>query len=144
MKLFESKLINRIALWKFVGFIFWLGGFFIIPLFFSEASLLLSWAILLWYISLWAFIWIFGIWTEYPLFSFKISFWIRWLWLWAWMNFVLALFMYDNLTILMINTAFDWWSPFWIVAEWAFFWLIVDFITTKYIWEWKDLLSIYN
>jgi len=141
MKLFKSKLLNRIALWKLLGFIFWLWAFFIMPIFFTEATSMLSWAILLWYITMWSFIWLIGVFTEHPLCKKKIPSWIRWLYIWAWMNFVLALFMFDSLSLLMIDTAFEWLSPFRIIIEWWFFWMITDIIITKNIWEWKKLLK---
>ena len=141
MNLFKSKLMNRIALWKTIGFIFWLAAFILMPLFFTESSEMLKWALFLWYITLWAFVWVFGVWTKHPFFSFSIPYWFRWVWVWAWMNFLLALFIYNDLVLLMSTTSFAWWSPFWIVLEWAFFWLIVDFIATKYIWEGKELMK---
>ena len=141
MDLFGSKLMNRISLWKSIGFVFWLGAFCLMPLFFTEASLMLQWALFLWYTTLWSFIWVFGVWTKHPLFPFHVSYWLRWIFIWAWMNFLLALFMYNDLVFLLQWTYFEWWSPFWIVLEWAIFWLIVDFIATKYIWEGKELMN---
>ena len=139
MKLFESKLLNRIALWKTIGFVFWLAAFCIMPFYFTEATPMLQWGLFLWYITLWSFIWWFGVWTKHPLFP--VNYIFRWILIWAWMNFVLALFMYDNLVVLMASTDFAWWSPFWIVLEWAFFWLIADFITTKKFWDGKELMK---
>ena len=141
MKLFETKLIKRIAIWKSIGFIFWLAAFYIMPLFFPEASSMLSWAIFLWYITLWAIIWVFGVWNNIPIFKITVPYWLRWIWIWGWMNFILALFMFDNLTWLMAGTYMEWWSPFRIVLEWAVFWLIVDTITTKKVWEGKALMK---
>ena len=141
MKLFETKLIKRIAIWKSIGFIFWLAAFYIMPLFFPEASSMLSWAIFLWYITLWAIIWVFGVWNNIPIFKITVPYWLRWIWIWGWMNFILALFMFDNLTWLMAGTYMEWRSPFRIVLEWAVFWLIVDTITTKKVWEGKALMK---
>lgn len=141
MKLFDSKLMNRLALWKAIGFAVWLVAFFMIPIVFSDADLMLRLAVLFWYTTLWALVWIFWVWDHYPIFDLKVPYWFRWVWLWAWMNFVLALFMYDKLTLLMQWTFLEWYSVFWIVLEWAIIWLVVDCIATKTIWEGKELLK---
>jgi hypothetical protein len=141
MNLFRSKLMNRIALWKTIGLIFWLIAFFIVPIILIEATTILRVALLFWYITLWAIIWVFGIWTKHPLCKLSIPYWFRWILIWAWMNFLLALFMYDHLALLMNITITEWWFPIWIVVKWAVFWLIVDLITTKYIWEGKELMK---
>lgn len=140
MNLFKSKLMNRIALWKTIGFVFWLIAFFIIPIIFKDAELMLRFAVLFWYTALWASIGVYWIWTKYPFWEIKIPYWIRWTMIWAMMNFILVLFIYDKLAILIDWSIFEWFSPFWIIIEWAIFWLIVDSITTKKIWEGKKLV----
>ena len=141
MSLFGSKLMNRIGMWKDIGLVWWLMGFIFIPMVFTDADTMLKVALLLWYITLWAIVWVFGVWTKCPLWNIKIPYWLRWIWIWAWMNFVLALFVYDELALLMSGSIVDWWSPFWIIMEWAIFWLVVDFFTTKYVWEGKELMK---
>jgi len=141
MKIFDSKLINRIALWKTIGFAVWLVVFFIIPLLIPNASLMLRFAVILWYTTLWAIIWTFWVLDKYPAFNLKISYWFRWVWIWVWMNFILVMFIFDKLTLLMQWTCFEWYSPFRIVLEWAIIWFIIDYITTKTIWDGKDLIK---
>lgn len=141
MELFNTKLIKRIGMWKMIGLIAWLIGYFTIPYIFSDVDQILKIALLLWYITLWAIVWVFWVWDSVPLFNIKMPFWLRWMWIWAWMNFVLALFIYNKLDVMMIWSIVESRSPFWIVAEWAIFWLIVDFITTKCTWEGKMLLK---
>jgi len=136
MDLFKSRLMNRIAIGKSIGFIFWLVAFFLVPLFLTDAGLLLRFGLLFWYTTLWAIIWVFWVWVKHPVCNMSIPFWFRWILIGAWMNFVLALFMYSNLVALMY-----WYSPFWIMLEWALFWLIVDYVGTKFIWEGKELLN---
>jgi len=141
MDLFKNGLMKRVALWKTIGLVGWIIGFFTMPLVFTEADTMLKFALLLWYITLWAFVWVFGVRNDMPIFKVKIPYWARWIWIWAWMNFVLALFIYDELAILMSGTMLDWCSPFRIVLEWAIFWLFVDYIATKYVWEGKKLMK---
>ena len=141
MDLFKSKLMNRIAIWKTIGLFFWLIGFFVMPMVFTEADSMLKFALLFWYISIWWIIWLFGIMKKHPVLKFSMPFWLRWPFVWAWMNFVLALFMYDNLIWFMQNTFMEWFSPFWIVLEWLVFWLIVDYCATKCVWEGKKIVK---
>lgn len=141
MNLFKDKLINRIAIWKSIGFLFWLIWFFLIPIFFTDTSLMFQFAILLWYTTVWAFIWVFWVFTKYPIFNLTISYWFRWIWIWAWMTFILILFIYNDLSTMMAGSFLESYSPFWMIIDWAFFWLLVDFICTKYIWEGKKLLD---
>ena len=141
MNLFKSKLMNRIALWKAIGLLIWGAGFFMIPVMFSNSDMFLRFGLLFWYVTLWATIWIYGVWTKYPFWNISVPFWFRWILIWGWMNFVLALFMYDNLSSLMVWSIIEWCSPFWIVLEWAIFWLIVDTITTKVVWEGSALIK---
>lgn len=136
----KSKLIQRIVIWKAIWLIFWGVAFFLIPLFFKDADLFLRFWVWLWYITLWALIWMFWIITSYPFLKFKISFWFRWALLWAWMNFMLTLFIFNNLTSLIQTSVFQWASAFSLIIEWIIFWLVVDYFATKYAWEWKNIL----
>jgi len=132
----ESKLIARIVIWKAIWLIFWLIAFLIIPSIFAQADLFLRFWVWLWYITLWALIWIFWVMNNYPFLNIPIPFWIRWIFLWWWMNFILCLFAYNNLTVMMQNSIFKWYSPFRIVVEWMIFWLLTDYIATKFAWDW--------
>jgi len=145
MSLFKKKkwlniLAKRIIIAKTIGFIFWFIWFVCLYLI-SKTDLMFNFGILLWYTTLWWIIWIFWFINKHPIFNIRISYYFRWIFLWAWMNFVLALFMYDNLVIFMMWTYFEWFSPFWIILEWATIWLIAEYFATKYAWEGKKLLK---
>lgn len=139
MKLFKSKLANRLAISKTIWLVFWWVLFFMIPSLFGEQDLFLRFGTWAWYITLGWIIWLMGIMDRHPAMNFAMPFWIRWLFIWAWMNFVLVLFVYDNMNTLMLGTAWEWLSPWWIVLEWALFWIIADYFAT-WAWEWKELL----
>lgn len=141
MKLFDSKLMNRLAVWKTIGFIIWLVAFISLPLVFNWTDYMLRFALLFWYTTFWVIIWVFWVWVQYPIFKIKISYWFRWAFMWAWLNFVLAMFMYDKLALLMQWTSFAWYSPFWIVLEWLILWVFIDYIATKCVWEGKELMK---
>lgn len=137
----KSKITQRVGLWKGIWLIFWWMAFFIIPMILNNASLYLRFWVWLWYITLWALIWIFWVMDNYPYLKLKIPFWFRWIMLWWWMNFILSLFAYNELKTMTVWTVLDWYSPFCIIIEWMLFWLLTDYVATKYIWEWKDLLK---
>ncbi len=141
MKLFETKVAKRLSIAKWIGFLFWLSGFIFLPIF-GEVDMMFRVAILLWYTTLWWLIWVFGYMDKHPIFSnWNLPWYFRWTFLWAWMNFVLALFWYNNLVSLMQWTCLEWWSPFWIILEWAIIWMIIDYFATKFGGEWKELIK---
>jgi len=141
MKLFDSKFMNRLALWKAIGFTVWLFAFFMIPIVFTDTDLMIRLAVMFWYTTLWAIIWVFWVLDKYPILNLKIPYWFRWAWIWAWMNFILTLFIFNKLTLLMQWSLLEWYSPFWLILEWALIWFIIDCITTKTIWDGKDLIK---
>lgn len=137
----KSKLIKRIALWKAIWLVFWWIAFLAIPYILNDTDIFLRLWVWLWYITLWAIIWVMWIVNEHPFFKFKFPFYIRWPILGWWMNFILVLIWYNSLTILIQWTIFEWYSPFCLIIEWMIFWLLVDYLSTKFIWEWKKLID---
>ncbi len=139
---FKSKLANRLATAKTIGLVFWLLGFFLAPVFFSDVDLMFRFGILLWYATIWWILWLFWIMDKHPVIKkWKFPFWFRWIFMWVWMNFVLVLFTYNKLLLLMQWSSFSGWSPYWIVVEWAIIWIIIEFFATKAWWEGKKLLK---
>lgn len=140
MGMFKSKMANRLVIAKSLGFIIGLMGFFALPYVFPAADIYLRLAILFWYTTFGSIIGIFWLINVHPVLSwFKMPWYFRWIFMWGWLNFLIALFMYHNLWDLMIWTAFEWMSPFWLIAEWMIVWLIVDFASTKCAWDGKEL-----
>ncbi|MFK7780553.1 MAG: hypothetical protein QM490_05470 [Candidatus Gracilibacteria bacterium] len=133
--------MNRITIGKTVGLIFGGVAFFLLPLVFIEIDILFRVAIWFWYISLGAIIGLFGIMDRYVIFNFSIPFWLRGVFLGAWMNFVLVIFLYNDLVILMQGSYFEGYSPFLIIVEGMIFGLIVDFLATKFVGEGSELLK---
>ncbi len=140
MKIFKNKLANRLAISKSLGFLIWLLGFFCIPYFFADADIYFKLAILFWYTTFWGIIGLMGVMSKHPAIEgFKLPWWFRWIFIGAWLDFVIALFMYHSLDAMMVWTMFEGWSPFWIVAEWAIVWFIIDWITTAVAGDGKKL-----
>jgi hypothetical protein len=137
----KSKIIQRVGIGKAIWLIFWWIAFFIVPHILSDISIFMRFWIWLWYITLWAIIGIFWVMDNYPYLKLHINFWFRWALLWWWMNFILVLFAYNNLIIMMHWTILEWYSPFCLIIEWMIFWLLTDYVATKFAWEGKDLLK---
>ena len=141
MRIFKSKLANRIFVSKLIWFLIWLICFFVVAKVFTNADIFLRFAILFWYTILWVIIWVFGIMDKHPILNIPFPFWVRWPILWAMMNFVLVLFMYDKINILIIGSVLEWCSPFWLVLEWIIVWLIIDWFTTKCVWDGVEIIT---
>ena len=142
MNFFKGRLTNRLALSKFIGFLFWGLAFFAIPYVFIHADILLRFGIWFWYISIWAVIGVFGVMDRFPIWNMRFPALLRWACLGAWMNFVLIFFIHDKITLLMLGTYFEWFSPIWLVLEWLLFGILADYFATKYVWEGKKLLEV--
>ncbi len=142
MNLLSTKLARRMAIAKSLGFIVGLIGFLVSGYIFKEMSLMIRLGILFWYTTLWGIVWLFWFLNRHPAFqSWKFPCWFRWIFIWGWMNFVLALFAHDSMLVMMKWTFLEWWSPFWIILEWMFIWVIIEFFATKFGWEGKELLK---
>lgn len=139
MKLFESKLLNRVAVWKLLGFVFWWIAFILLTSFFPEADMQFKIAILFWYITIWAFVGLMWVMDKHPFFP--MPWWIRWSLIWAWMNFLLVLFIHDYLVQIASQTCYAWYSPYWLVLEWLIIWALIDYIITKCYSEGKKLVK---
>ena len=140
MAMFKSKLANRLTIAKTTGFLIGLLGFFVLPYIFVWADMYLRLAILFWYTTVWVILGLMWYMTVHPVFSwFKMPWWFRGIWMWGWLNFIIALFMYHTLWDLMAGTMFDWYSPFWLIAEWMLVWFIIELLATKCAWDGKEL-----
>ncbi len=68
--------------------------------------------------------------------------WFRGLLLGAWMNLVLLFFSYDTMNAIMLSLFPEggWLSsPFWFVAEGAILGMIIDYLSTRFGGEGKDV-----
>jgi hypothetical protein len=140
----NPSLITRIAIGKGIGFIVGLAGLIFLPSFMPEASWMLRFGILFWYITVGAFIGVFGVMTYHPVLRLPMPWWFRSTLIGAWMNFVLTFFVYDNFKLIMEQTfgpdgAIS--SPFWFVLEGAIIGMIMGFFATRFGGEGKDTLG---
>ncbi|MCP3999478.1 MAG: hypothetical protein GY727_01025 [Gammaproteobacteria bacterium] len=141
----RNSLFTRIAIGKGVGFIIGLTGFVTMPLFLPDAEWLLRWGILFWYTTMGAIIGVFGVVTWHPILRLPMPWWFRAPLIGGWMNFVLTLFIYDNMQRMMIemmgeNGIIS--SPFWSIAEGIIVGLIIGYAATRFGGEGRDIVDI--
>jgi len=125
----------RIAIGKAVGFVFGLAGFILLPYFLPDAGGLLRWGILLWYITVGAFIGVFGVVTYHPVLKLPMPWWFRATLAGAWMNFVLTFFAYDvmgDMILALFGEDGVISSPFWFTVEGALIGLVIGYFATRF------------
>ena len=134
--MFDSpSLITRIAIGKLIGLIFGLIGFFLLPVLWPESGSLLRWGILFWYITVGAFVGVFGVLNWHPILKLPLPWWFRAPLIGGWMNFVLTFFAYDSFKAMMVyvfGSDFPFTSPFWFVLEGAIIGLIMGYFATRF------------
>ena len=140
----NPSLITRIAIGKVIGFIFGLICFITVPLIIPDITLMMRWAVLLWYTTVGAVIGVFGVFTYHPILKLPMPWWFRAPFIGAWMNFVLTLFVYDEfqrMMIVMFGESGVMTSPFWFLLEGAIVGLVIGFLATKFGGEGKETLD---
>jgi len=143
----NPSLLTRIAIGKSCGLIFGLIGFFILPYFMPEASNMLLWGILLWYVTVGAVVGMFGVITWHPILKLPMPWWFRAPVIAGWMNFVLTLFAYDTFAKIMVSIFGEgglFVSPFWVVLDGAIAGLIIGFLATRFGGEGKETVDVMN
>ncbi len=140
----NPSLITRITIGKTIGFIVGLLGFFILPYFMPDAHWTVRWGVLFWYTTIGAIIGILGVFTRHPVLQLPMPWWIRAPFLGGWMNFVLTLFIYEQIEGAMIKFMGGpgmLSSPFWLVLEGAIVGLIIGFFATTFGGEGKKTVE---
>jgi len=140
----NPSLITRIAIGKGIGFVVGLAGLITLPFFMPDVSWLLRWGILFWYITVGAFIGVFGVFTWHPIMKLPMPWWLRSTFIGAWMNFVLTFFAYDDIQTAMLHTfGADGLlsSPFWMVLEGAVVGIVIGYFATRFGGEGKETVD---
>ena len=143
--MFENpSLMTRIAIGKTVGFTVGLVGLIFLPTFYPDADWMLRLGILFWYTTVGAVIGMFGVMNWHPILKLPMPWWFRSAWIGGWMNFVLTLFVYDQMAEIMATMfgpdgAIA--SPFWLVAEGIIVGLLIGFFATRFGGEGKETVA---
>lgn len=131
----NASLVTRIAVGKTVGLVVGLIGFFTLPALYPETTWQLRWGILLWYVTMGAFVGMAGVFTRHPVLMLPMPWWVRATWIGAWMNFVLTFFAYREMVEVMIavfGRDGTLSSPYWFVAEGAIIGAIMGYCATRF------------
>jgi hypothetical protein len=143
--MFENpSLITRIAIGKSIGLIVGLVGLIFLPYFAPDPSWMFRIGILCWYVTVGAFIGVFGVMTWHPVLRLPMPWWFRSSLIGGWMNFVLTLFIYDDLRDMMLQMFGPdgpLQSPFWFVSEGIIIGLIMGYFATRFGGEGKETVS---
>jgi hypothetical protein len=131
----NANIYKRIALGKLIGFIFGLSGFIFVPIFWSDTSMMSQWAMLFWYTTFGAIIGMFSLFAYHPLLKAPMPWWFLSPFLGAWLNFVLTLFIYDDMAEMMMqlvgsHAVFN--SPFWFVFEGGVVGLLIGYVVNHF------------
>lgn len=140
--MFDTGLLNRLAVGKGIGLVIGIGGLGMVPAFMPGADPWLIWAILFWYPTIGAVIGFAGVLTAHPL-GFPMPWFVRGAAIGTWMNFVLVLFAHEPMrAFLEVWFGAGSWlaSPFLFVPEGAAVGLVIDYLATRYGGEGPDLL----
>lgn len=129
------SLMTRIAVGKSTGLIIGGAGFFLLPMFWPDAGLMLRWGVLLWYITMGGIIGIAGVLNWHPILRCPMPWWFMGPFMGAWMNFVLSLFAYEQMSAVLVYTfgpdsLFS--SPYWFVLEGALIGLLMGYLATRF------------
>ena len=139
----NDRFLKRMVVSKGLGLFFGLlGFFFIMRVLGPESTSHLQWGILLWYATFGAIIGISGIFDRHPYFGFPMPFYFRGAFLGAWLNFVLAVFLLDEMSEIMIASGFpENISPLvYAPLEGAALGILIDWAATKWGGEGKNML----
>ena len=138
----QKSIIYRVGTGKALGFVIGLVGFYFLPAFIDEPSLMLRIGILLWYPTIGAVVGMFGIFSYHPVLNFRLPWWLRGFIVGAWFNFVLTLFAYQQIctiSMAIFGEYSAYISPFWMVLEGGIIGLLMDYLLTRWFGEgWPD------
>ncbi len=130
----KPSLLTRLVVGKLTGLVIGLIAFFALPLIDADAGLALRFGFFFWYITVGALIGLVGVFDRHPLLpAFRFHWWLIGPAIGAWMNFMLTLFVHDEiramLAVFMSETA----SPYlWFSLDGAITGAIIAFFATRF------------
>ena len=128
------SMARRLIVGKTVGLAIGLLGFFMLPVFLPDVSMMLRLGLLCWYATFGVVVSVFCAIDRHPVFGFPMPWWVSAPLLGSWLNFVLCLFAYDHLAEVMVAMFGEdglILSPFWVVAEGLLIGLVVGFAADR-------------
>ena len=141
----KNSLLTRIAIGKTIGMAIGGACFFALPFLLPEPTWQLRVGIVFWYITTGAFIALFGVVTWHPVLHIPLPWWLRSGLIGGWMNFLLALFAWEDLQEMLLyrfGQDSDLASPFWIVPAGVLTGLIMGYAATRIGGEGADIVDM--
>ena len=134
----KPSITLRVGYGKFFGLVVGVIAYFALTQMAPETDFTFRFGFLVWYLTFGAVIGLMGIFTHSPLVNLKIPWWMRGLFAGAWLNFVLLMFIYDEISVILLDifgaqSLFS--APWWFVAEGAFVGWIMDYLLTRFAGE---------
>ena len=130
----NPSLLTRVAVGKVLGLVLSVAGLLIFQGMLPELGLRFNIALVLWFVTIGAFVGLMGVFSVYPMLNVPLPWWFRGAWIGGWMNLLLVLLAYDQLSATMTETfgagsVLD--SPWWIVLDGMCFGLAADWLCTR-------------
>lgn len=133
---------GRIAIGKSIGFVVGLLVMLALPAFDMPILGMFGLGTLLMFVLMGAMTGFVGMYDRHPVFSFKMTWWLRGVVVGIIFMLMYILFTYDSLEIIMQSVYVSWMgleSPFWALLDGATIGLVMSFAETKFAGEGKDL-----
>ncbi|NKF49411.1 hypothetical protein G3R49_02290 [Shewanella sp. WXL01] len=129
-----QSVFKRCAVGKAIGFVLGLTGFFLLTVMQADIDTRFQWAILLWYTSFGGIIGLASIFDYHPLLNIKLPWYLVSGIMGLWLNFVLTLFIYEQMQQLMyamFSTDGLLSSPYWFAAEGLILGIFIGYFAQK-------------
>ena len=139
----NNSLLTRITVGKLLGLLVGGIGFFLLPNYLPDAGYMIRFGLLFWYILMGTVVGLFGVVTYHPVLRMPMPWWFLGAAVGGWMNFIIALFMYDTLTIVVsnfFNGAIT--SPFWVIIEGILVGLVMAWVCKRLGGEGKAIVDM--
>ncbi len=134
MQTLPPSMMVRIATGKIIGLVFGLLTILVISLIWAEVPSSFLWGLMFWYITLGAFIGIFGVYTSHPVLDIPFPWYVRAPIIGAWGNLVVALIGYEPMSqFLIVAFGADAWlsNPLWFTVDGLAFGLLAGYCATS-------------
>jgi len=134
----KPSITLRIGYGKILGLLFGVIAYFSLSIFAPETNFAFRFGFLIWYLTLGAVIGVMGIFTNNPFFNLDILWWMRGSLTGAWLNFVLLIFIYDEISGILLSifgTQNLFSTPWWFVFKGALIGVVMDYILTQFAGE---------
>ena len=137
-----QSITGRIAVGKLVGLVTGVVVMVMLPSFGYPFNSMLGWGTMLMFILMGAMIGMMGMYTEHPVFGFKMKWWLRGPLVGMSFMLMFILLAHDEIAIILQSSLLSWMnleSPFWALIDGLFIGGIIGYLSTRISGEGPDL-----